>query len=102
MQLNQEGRARLQAHLQNVLRNPCAVCGSAQWQVEDTMFELREFAGGAVATQGSVKPVVTATCNGCGHILFMSPLTTGIVQVNQQPAAATEPAAIEETAETIQ
>ena len=102
MQLNQEGRARLQNHLQNVLRNPCAVCGGSQWQVEDTMFELREFAGGGIATQGSVKPVVTATCNNCGHILFMSPLTTGIVQIGQQPAPAAEPAAIEETSETIQ
>ncbi|MDP4201027.1 MAG: hypothetical protein Q8922_15645 [Bacteroidota bacterium] len=102
MQLNQEGHARLQAHLQNVLRNPCSVCGGAQWQVEDTMFELREFAGGGVAAQGAVKPVITATCNSCGHILFMSPLTTGIVQVGQQPAAAPESVVVEETSETIQ
>src|SRR6266542_480832 len=98
MQLNQEGRARFQQHLQTVLRNPCSVCGAGQWQVEDTMFELREFSGGGIATQGSVKPIVAATCNNCGHILFMSPLTTGIVRLDQQAAPA--PTAIEETVET--
>src|SRR5437764_878822 len=98
MQLNPEGRARFQQHLQNVLRNPCSVCGAGQWQIEDTMFELREFAGGGIAAEGSIKPVVAATCNNCGHIVFMSPLTTGIVQVQQQ-SAVTEPV-VEQTVET--
>ena len=96
MQLNPEGRARFQQHLQNILRNPCAVCGAGQWQVEDTMFELREFSGGGIAAEGSVKPVVTVTCNSCGNILFMSPLTTGIVRVEQQAASEV----VEETIET--
>ena len=100
MQLNQEGRARFQQHLQNVLRNPCSVCGAGQWQVEDTMFELREFAGGGITAQGSVKPVVAATCNNCGHVLFMSPLTTGIVRMEQQ--VAPEATTVEETVETTE
>jgi hypothetical protein len=98
MQLNPEGRARFQQHLQNVLRNPCSVCGAGQWQVEDNLLELREFAGGGVAAQGAVKPVVTATCNNCGHVLFMSPLTTGIVRVEQEAGSAV----VEETVETTE
>ena len=94
MQLNTEGRARLQTHLQTVLRHPCAVCGNGNWQVDDTIFELRQFAGGGVTTQGAIKPVVTITCNGCGNVLFMNALTTGVVQV-QQPAAP-QPSAVEE------
>ena len=87
MQLNPEGRDRLQSHLQNVLRHPCAVCGSGSWQVDDMIFELRQFAGGGLSTQGAIKPVVTITCNGCGNVLFMNAITTGVVQV-QQPAAS--------------
>ena len=48
MQLNAEGRQRFQAHLQKVLRTPCAVCGGGNWQIEDAIFELREFAGGGL------------------------------------------------------
>jgi hypothetical protein len=84
MVLNPEGRARFQQHLQTTLRQPCSVCGTGNWQVEDAIFELREFVGGSVPTQGSVKPLLAMTCNGCGHVVFMSPLKTGIISVPQQ------------------
>src|SRR5438132_1003186 len=93
MQLNEEGRARFQAHLQNVLRQPCSVCGTGNWQMDDSIFELREFHGGGLSNEGSIKPVVAITCNTCGHILFMSPLTTGVIQMQQVPTSATEPVA---------
>jgi hypothetical protein len=94
MQLNPEGRERLQAHLQNVLRKPCAICGNVQWQTDDTIFELRQFGVGATPNaQVTVKPVVTLTCNGCGNVLFMNALTTGVVRI-EQPA---QPQVIEET-----
>ena len=91
MQLNPEGRARFQAHLQNVLRQPCSVCGSGNWQMDDSIFELREFHGGGLAAEGSLKPVVAITCQSCGHVLFMSPLTTGIVRLEQAQTSASEP-----------
>jgi len=84
MVLNPEGRARFQQHLQTTLRQACSVCGTGNWQVEDAIFELREFTGGGVAVEGSVKPVLAMTCNGCGHVVFMSPLKTGIISVPQQ------------------
>ena len=59
--------------------------------MDDSIFELREFHGGGIAAEGSLKPVVALTCNGCGHVLFMSPLTTGIIQMQQQPGTITEP-----------
>jgi len=92
MQLNAEGRARFQAHLQNVLRNACSLCGTGNWQVEDAIFELREFVGGAVPTEGSVKPLLAMTCNGCGHTVFMSPMKIGIIGA---------PAAVEQAPQTV-
>ncbi|HET6400989.1 MAG TPA: hypothetical protein VFH95_06270 [Candidatus Kapabacteria bacterium] len=83
MQLNSEGRERFKAHLQTFLRQPCSVCGTGSWQAEDAIFELREFMGDARQQQISVKPVLAMTCNGCGHIVFMSPLKTGIIGTPQ-------------------
>ncbi len=100
MQLNSEGRARFQAHLQNILRQPCSVCGTGNWQVEDSIFELREFTANAPQQQMSVKPVLAMTCNGCGHIVFMSPLKAGIIgtpQAAQPQQMVTE--TVEETTE---
>ncbi|GEM_PF-745603 len=95
MILNAEGRARLQSHLQNVLRQPCSVCGGNSFQLEDSIFELREFVGGGVAADGIVKPVLTITCQSCGHINFMSPLSTGIISYNPpQMQAQPEPTVI--------
>jgi hypothetical protein len=90
MQLNEEGMQRFQQHLQNTLRNPCGICGSGNWQFDDTVFELRQFAGGGLATGGTIKPIVSITCNGCGNVVFMNALTTGIVRVAQQGSATTE------------
>lgn len=91
MVLNPEGRARFQTHLQSVMRQPCAVCGTGNWQVEDAIFELREFAGGAVSTQVAVKPLLAMTCNTCGQTLLMSPLKTGIISLNQPAQAEPQP-----------
>lgn len=88
MQLNPEGMQRFHAHLQNALRHPCAICGSGNWQFDDTIFELRQFAGGGITANGQIKPVVSITCNGCGNIIFMNALTTGVIQVSQQDGLA--------------
>ncbi len=99
MVLNSEGRARFQAHLQSFLRNPCSVCGTGSWQVEDAIFELREFMGDAPQQQQmSLKPVLAMTCNGCGHVVFMSPLKTGIIGAPQ----AAQPQVMETVEETTE
>ena len=100
MQLNQEGRTRFQAHLQQFLRNPCSVCGSGSWQVEDAIFELREFTGNQPQSQLSLKPVLAMTCNGCGHVVFMSPLKTGII--GQMQVSEQQPAPQQTVTETIE
>jgi hypothetical protein len=93
MQLNPEGQARFRQHLQTVIRKPCAVCGSGNWNFDDTVFEMRQFAGGPLPAQGAIKPVVTMTCQGCGNIVFLNAITTGIVGVTpvaEQPEALAE------------
>jgi len=93
MYLNDQGRARFQQHLQNILRQPCAVCGGGNWQLEDALFELREFAGGNLPTEGAVKPLLAVTCKTCGNVVLMSAVTSGVISLppagqmaNPQPA----------------
>jgi hypothetical protein len=92
MYLNEQGRARFQQHLQNILRQPCAVCGGGNWQLEDPLFELREFAGGNVPTEGVVKPLLAVTCKTCGNVVLMSAITTGVISAPQAPVANAQPA----------
>ena len=63
---------------------PRAIRGPRSWQVEDKIFELREF-GTDPAGQTSVKPVISMTCNGCGQVVFLSALKTGVIGVAQAP-----------------
>jgi hypothetical protein len=102
MQLNPEGQARFREHLQNAVRKPCALCDSGNWTYDDTIFEMRQFAGGPLVANGAVKPFVTLTCQNCGNIVMLNAITTGIVRVEQTTPANTvsnagELAASEET-----
>jgi hypothetical protein len=92
MYLNDQGRARFQQHLQNILRQPCAVCGAGNWQLEDPLFELREFAGGTIPTEGVVKPLLAVTCKTCGNVLLMSAITTGVISVPPGMVPGLQPA----------
>jgi hypothetical protein len=94
MFLNDQGRARFQQHLQNILRQPCAVCGGGNWQLEDPLFELREFSGGNVTTEGVVKPLLAVTCKTCGNVMLMSAITTGVISVPQGPVPGLQPAPV--------
>jgi len=95
MQLSPEGRTLFQQHLQTALRQPCGVCGTGNWQVEDAIFELREFNGGPLTNEGAIKPLMALTCNACGHVVFMSPLKAGIISIQQQAAPVAQPEAVE-------
>lgn len=101
MQLNPEGQARFRNHLQNVIRKPCAVCGEGNWNFDDTVFEMRQFAGGPLPAQGAIKPVVTMTCQSCGNIVFLNALTTGIVRVEPGEQNAAPMAAADETSNEV-
>ena len=82
MKLNEEQRSKLVEKL-NSMGSPtiCPLCNSGEWNVSDTIFELREFQGGSLVVGGdhSIYPVIPLTCNECGNTYFLNPLKLGIL-----------------------
>lgn len=56
------------------------MCQVGNWNVNDTVFELREFhGGGMVIGGGPIYPVVPVSCNNCGHTVLVNAVMTGLV-----------------------
>lgn len=58
----------------------CSTCGNSNWSVADIIFELGEYHEGTIILgSGSVAPVVYASCNTCGHMVFFNAMAIGLV-----------------------
>lgn len=59
----------------------CSVCKNSSLQLNDTIFELREFNQGnfVVGGQSNIFPVLTLTCNKCGHTYFFNAILLGVL-----------------------
>lgn len=86
MRLSPQQVEHLKLHLQTKFKNPCHICGTGNWQFDDVIFELRQFMGGGVSTEGLIKPVIAVTCGDCGHVVTINAFAAGVLRV-QQPEA---------------
>jgi hypothetical protein len=59
---------------------PCAVCNQEDWVISGTIYELREYQGGQLATGGGVFPVLPIVCGNCGNTIFMSAIELNIIE----------------------
>ena len=82
MKLGPEQMQLLHQYFQSTLSRPCAMCGNGNWVFDDTLFEVREFAGGTIVTQGTIKPMVSLSCNNCGAVSFVNAFKTGVIRFN--------------------
>jgi hypothetical protein len=98
MRLSPQQLEHLKQHLQSKFKNPCHICGSGNWQFDDTIFEVRQFMGGGVSTEGLIKPVVAVTCGDCGNVALINAFASGVLRV--QPAAQQAPQQQEPAAPT--
>lgn len=62
----------------------CAQCGSTNWQVQDSIFELRQFSGGTLVVGGPLIPVVPVICQNCGNTVLVNGLIAGVVTRPQE------------------
>jgi RNase P subunit RPR2 len=81
MKLNKEQQDKLITKLNQVWKNKvCEVCNQANWMIDDTLFELREFHGGrTVLGSGAIKPLITISCTSCGNTKMMNAIQLGLV-----------------------
>ncbi|RXK48849.1 hypothetical protein [Aquirufa rosea] len=64
---------------------PCPMCGVGNWNVSDTIFELREFnQGNLVMGGGPIFPVIPVTCDNCGNSVFINAIVTKLVEQNKK------------------
>ncbi|MBI1924437.1 hypothetical protein HYR99_09315 [Candidatus Poribacteria bacterium] len=62
----------------------CPICHLQKWVISDTVYELREFAGGKWLTGAAVAPVVIAICTNCGNTLFFNAIHLGIIEPTEK------------------
>jgi len=84
MRLTEEQKNKVRELLGSKSITPpiCPVCTSSLWGISDTVFELREFQGGAFVLTGDshIYPVVPLTCDNCGNTYFINAMKLGIIE----------------------
>ncbi len=58
---------------------PCQMCGGANWNVQRTVFEIREFDKGSLTVGGPVIPVVPVVCNNCGNTVMVNAIISKVL-----------------------
>jgi hypothetical protein len=78
--------AKLIEHLKEKWKGQgCPMCHAASWSVQEMVFELREFHGGAmVIAPGPIVAIVPVTCNNCGNTVLVNALVAKLVQRDEE------------------
>lgn len=83
MKLNTDQLGKLNSFIKENWKPPatCNVCKSNNWNIADSVYELREFHGGGLVVGGGgggIVPLCPVTCNTCGNTVLINPLVAGI------------------------
>ena len=63
------------------MSSECPVCGETGWLVESELFGLPEFKTGTLTLDdGSVFPVLVATCHRCGFVQLINAVIAGFIE----------------------
>jgi hypothetical protein len=57
----------------------CAQCGVGNWQIQDSVFELRQYGGGGLVVGLPIIPVVPVTCANCGNTVLVNAILAGVL-----------------------
>lgn len=76
-------------HLRNKWADrSCPLCGVGNWNVSDSVYELREFhEGNIVLGGGPIIPVVPVTCSNCGNTIMVNAILSGAVEKPKEKEA---------------
>ena len=59
----------------------CPLCNSGNWNISDTVYELREFQeGNLVLGAGPILPLIPVTCNNCGNTVLVNALVSKAIE----------------------
>ncbi len=88
MKLTSEQQQKLISKLNEIWKNKtCEICTSTSWNINDTVFELREFHGGNMVIGGnsSIQPLISLTCNNCGNTKLLNAIKLDVIDSPHQP-----------------
>lgn len=58
---------------------PCPMCGTSNWTVQGTPFQLMEFHQGNLVVGGPIVPVIPVICVNCGNTVLVNAIIAGLV-----------------------
>ncbi len=61
----------------------CPMCGESNWNIENKIFELREFNSGNLVIGGksSIVPLLAITCTHCGNTQLVNAIMCGAIDI---------------------
>ena len=68
----------------------CSFCGTSNFSLHNTIYQLSEFRQGAIAVGGPLIPIVVLQCDKCGKVDFYNALHLGVVETQNSPPAKEE------------
>jgi hypothetical protein len=85
MALTEKQRSRLLEALKQkwpVTVSACVICRANNWQVSDSVFELREYQSNVFGVgSGAIYPVIPVMCGTCGHVIFFNAIKLGVIEM---------------------
>jgi hypothetical protein len=78
--------AKLGNHLKDKWKGrPCQMCGLGNWNVSETIFEIREYnQGDLIVGGGPILPVIPVTCDNCGNTILVNAIKAGLIESNKK------------------
>jgi hypothetical protein len=84
MKLTPDQNSKLLSFIQSKWKPPyvCSCCASNSWNIGQELFQLTQFAGGAMIVGGPLVPVAPLICTNCGNTVLVNAIVAGIVDPN--------------------
>jgi hypothetical protein len=68
------------AHLKSKWQGrPCPMCNAGNWELQDSVFELRQFNQGTLVVGGVIIPVVPVICKNCGNTVLVNAILSSAI-----------------------
>lgn len=71
---------KLRTHLESKWHGTvCPLCRVSKWQVQDRIFELRQFEGPSLNPNAPLLPIIPVTCMSCGNTALVHAVVAGVM-----------------------
>ena len=58
----------------------CEICSNKDWNIDDTIFEMREFHGATtILGKGMLKPLLIVSCTKCSNTKFFNAINLDLI-----------------------